>query len=80
VYSTKTNDGSILLTDVGANQSRILVNGSDVTDVSLSSDAAMNLMLITKQTNGNRLPWNDFKVSPDSGVVLFSAGKQKVCF
>jgi hypothetical protein len=35
VYSTRASDGSILLTDVSAKKSRVLVNGTDVKDVSI---------------------------------------------
>ncbi|GAA6041035.1 hypothetical protein JCM8097_004686 [Rhodosporidiobolus ruineniae] len=56
VFSTRTDDGSIVLTDVNANTSRVLVRGEDVRD----------------PRDGGQLQWNTFKLSPDMQFIVFS--------
>ncbi|GAA6023188.1 hypothetical protein JCM10207_004472, partial [Rhodosporidiobolus poonsookiae] len=60
-FSQRADDGSILLTDLAKNESRVLVQGDDVKDA----------------RTGQRLDWSTFAVSPDMQYILFGSDWKK---
>ncbi|GAA6021103.1 hypothetical protein JCM10207_003364 [Rhodosporidiobolus poonsookiae] len=60
-FSQRADDGSILLTDLAKNESRVLVHGEDVKDA----------------RTGQRLDWSTFAVSPDMQYILFGSDWKK---
>ncbi|GAA5872183.1 hypothetical protein JCM8547_003828 [Rhodosporidiobolus lusitaniae] len=61
VFSQRGEDGSIYLTDLNKNLSRVLVAGDDVKD----------------PRTGEQLAWEGFKVSPDMQFILFSTDSRQ---